>query len=121
MADEITINGFRIKVKNGDYRFDFNNPTQRIDQAVARGSARVLSIGTSVETITFTDIATEGVLILKNLDATNYVVFGDTSATNLIGKLKPGECAVLRMNPAATLDMQANTADCDVQIILLSD
>jgi hypothetical protein len=77
------------------------------------------SIGTSDETLDLGDVGTPGYLILKNKDATNYVIIGP-DGTNYGDRLKPGEFMVKRVNGAA-IHIKANTAACDVEYLLLPD
>ena len=71
----------------------------------------------------FGDISTEGFIFIQNHDATNYVEFGPESggAMVAIGRVKPGETAVMRLKPGVTMRAQANTASCNVQFFLLAD
>lgn len=78
----------------------------------------VLSIGTTEEELTqLADLGTPGYVILKNLDATNYVEFGSTTGVYDI-KLQAGECALYRHN-SATLYAKANTAACLVEYTII--
>ncbi len=79
------------------------------------------TIGTTEESITFTDIATNGVLLLQNTDLTNYVQWG--FATGVYGgRMKAGELAgPFRLEPGATLYLKANTAACKVRAIHYED
>jgi len=79
------------------------------------------TIGTSEESITFTDIPTNGYCILQNLDATNYVEWGGSTGV-YVGRMKAGETAgPFRINPGAILYLRANTAACKVRIIHYED
>ncbi len=70
-----------------------------------------LSIGTSEEELTqLADLGTPGYVLLKNLDATNYIEVGSTTGVYDI-KLKAGEIALYRHN-SATLYAKANTGAC---------
>lgn len=79
------------------------------------------SIGTSEESITFTDIATNGFVLLHNTDSTNYVQWG--FATGVYGgRMKAGELAgPFRLEPGATLYLKSNTAACKVRVIHYED
>lgn len=119
MADEITLN-VRLQLDNGVLDVDFRPGTIQVDQATSGMSDQVLSIGTSEESITFGDVANEGVCVLYNLDATNYVDWGvDNTTMQAIGRLKPSHIpAVFNMKAGTTLKMQANTAACKVRVIM---
>lgn len=122
MADEISINVL-VDVTNGTFKDRFNPSRFKVDQAAIGVSGGVFSIGTSEEAITFTDITTEGWLVMQNLDTTNYVQWGpeDTGAMVVMGRMEAGEIAVLRMDSSATLRLQANTAACKVLIKVFED
>lgn len=119
MADEITLNS-RLQLNNGTLDVDFRPGSITVDQATAGLSDQVLSIGTSEEDISFGDVATEGVCVLYNLDATNYVDWGVKDTTmKAIGRLKPSHIpAIFNMKAGTILRMQANTAACKVRIIM---
>jgi len=79
------------------------------------------TIGTTEESITFTDIGTNGYVLTHNLDSTNYVEWGFSTGV-YGGKMKAGETAgPFRMNPGATLYLKANTAACKVRVIHYED
>lgn len=77
---------------------------------------RCHTIGTSEESITFTDIGTNGWVQLYNLDSTNYVEVGFSTGVYGI-KLKAADPAEFRLNTGATLYLKANTAACRVQVM----
>lgn len=84
------------------------------------GNPGTVSIGTTEESVAFTELGTEGWLFMKNLDSTNYVQWG-FATTVYGGRLKPGEHAWFRLEPSATLYLKANTAACLVQINCFED
>ena len=117
MADEITLI-VDLDLVNGVVEHDFSPNRISIDQSTARFVDTVLDIGTSAETISFGDIATKGVVILQNLDSTNYVTYGpDSTGQVTLGRLNAGEIAVFRIDDSATLKATANTATCKVRFI----
>ena len=120
MANEISVTG-RLKVANGNLSFDKNIGTKTFDQAAAGGpTPGYLTIGTSEESEAFSELTTEGWLLMENLDTTNYVEWG--FATGVYGgRLEAGEFALFRMNPTGTLYLKANTAACKVLINCLED
>lgn len=79
------------------------------------------TIGTTEESITFTDIGTNGFVMLENLDTTNYVQWG--FATGVYGgRMKATEPAgPFRLEPGATLYLKANTAACKVRVTHYED
>lgn len=79
------------------------------------------SIGTSEESITFTDIATNGWVFMRNEDATNIVKWG-FSTGQLGGSMKPQESAgPFRMTSGSSLILQALVAACRVRIVMYED
>lgn len=122
MANEIRI-ATVFSCTNGSFKETFNTGTLQFDQAAIGLSGGVYSIGTSEEAISFTDISTEGYLWLRNMDATNYVDWGpeESSAMIEMGRLEPGEFAIMRMFPTAVLRLKANTSACKVLIKVLED
>lgn len=123
MANEIQIQT-RVTVRKGNFNRTFDPPVVQATQSGQGGFFAVLSIGTSEEVVTFTDVGTYGILTLRNLDDTNFVTYGPESGGAMVplGRLNPdGEPQVLRLEPGITLRMQANTGACDVEVGLLED
>ncbi|MGE0605552.1 MAG: hypothetical protein AB7O62_00395 [Pirellulales bacterium] len=116
---KVTISAALIK---GDLKVNFAPPQQSIDVSGQPVRGGVVSVGTSEEDLDVGDVATEGWLFLKNLDASNFITFGpkDTTMT-AFGKLKAGESCCFRLLPGVTLRWQADTAAVNVQVELLSD
>lgn len=119
MANEIVVTT-GLSCKNGTFTVLSQTTTKRYDQTLARGGQPgVLSIGTSEETVTFTDI-TPAWCVLTNLDDTNFVDFG--FSTGVYGLTLPPEASILvKFKAGMTLYALADTSACDVQITALSD
>lgn len=119
MADEITI-VTGMSCTNGSFKLASNTISTKFDQATARGGQPgVLNIGTSEETVTFTDI-TPGWSVITNLDTTNFVDLG--FSTGVYGLTVPaGGQMVLKFKSGMTLYAKADTAAVDLQIVSLSD
>lgn len=115
MAGEIKLN-CSLTLRNGSNIFSWQPGALTIDQAANGGPTPGYStIGTTEESIAFGELSTQGLLILHNLDATNYVRWG--FATGVYGgRLMPGEYAVFRLNPGSTLYLIANTAACKCHV-----
>lgn len=89
-----------------------------LDQTLKRHVDQIYSIGTTEENVTFPDITTNGILLMLNLSSSNYVEWGTTTA-DYPGKMLAGEPAgPWRLNAGKSLYLKANTAACDVRIIL---
>lgn len=116
MANEIKLSVV-LNVKNGFLKYDFQPGTQNITQTNAEGpTPGFLTIGTSEESEAFSELTALGYVVLRNLDATNFVQVG--FATGVYGiRLKPGEVNVFRLEPSTTLYLKADTAACKVQVL----
>ena len=122
MANEIQIN-VAVQVRNGFLIDQFNPGMLQVDQAAVGRGGSVQIIGTSEEVVSFGDVATNGYCILRNLDETNYVTYGpeDTGAMVTLGKLNPGEFAILRIAPTVVMRALADTADVKLEVRLYED
>lgn len=63
-------------------------------------------------------ITADGVLYMKNLDATNFVTYGSSL---LEFKLKAGEVALQRVKNGATVQILADTANVKVDTVVFED
>lgn len=119
MANEITLQlamERRHATNTGDTHFV---PARRyqIDQAGVGQDDRKHTIGTTEESITFTDIATNGVVFMENMDTTNFVEWGYSTGV-YGGRMLAGEPAgPFRLNTGASLYMKADTAACRVRVV----
>lgn len=121
MANEITLST-NLQLTNGGTKAG-RNVSKRISQSTARHSGNVQNIGTTQEAVVVaSDIATPGFASFVNLDATNYLEIGlVVSATFYpLAKLEPGEPAVFRL-ATGTFYAKANTAACDLEVLILAD
>ncbi|MGA0406447.1 MAG: hypothetical protein ACO3PR_00030 [Limisphaerales bacterium] len=84
-----------------------------------RYNAKVLNIGNVAELIALDDMTTVGFVLIKNLDATNFITVGD-DGTNFPVKILPEEFALFRLN-ANTLYMIADTAACEVEVTMVEE
>lgn len=115
MADEIQVS-LRLLVSNGDYRRadDF---TSTFDQAAIGESSEVLHVGpTGEKTLDIGEITTEGVLLIKNLDATTKVYYGKSGQYGFT--INPGECHLMRQKAGVTIGFSSggSTASSPVKI-----
>lgn len=110
-------------VDNGFFHDSFQGGQINIDQAnPGRGGKGGQVIGTSEETVDFGDVTVEGLLFMRNLDPTNFITWGpDSTGMVAIGKIKPGEIALFRVNPATVLKAKADTASCKLDVRLYED
>lgn len=119
MADEIKIQQ-SVRLAKGAMKHEFTPPQLSLTQTGALVYDNTVSIGTTEETAgpSFGDIGTEGLCIVYNLDTTNYVQVG--FATGVYGMRLRGASApaLFFLEPNATLYLKANTAACNVRIIV---
>lgn len=76
-------------------------------------------VGTSNEALVLGDVSTMGWIMVKNLDATNYVeVFLDSGNTQLVAKLLAGEPCLFKPG-AVSVYARANTAACNCLVVAI--
>lgn len=112
MANEIRYSlSFQLSNGNNDYTYQKG---VSVDQAAEGGpSPGTVNVGTVEETIDLSELGSEGMAVLINLDDTNYVQLGASAGSYLL-KLMPGEPQLVRLTPGLTLYAKANTATCIV-------
>jgi hypothetical protein len=123
MANEITIN-MKGLVVNGYLRSEFNPGPLQFTQTTVGGHFPIVSVGNGAEEDFDTGdvgIANAGILMMRNLDTANYVIYGPKSGGVMVpfGRIKAGELASFRFEPSITMRWQANTAAVKVQVWLL--
>lgn len=113
MAGIITI-GISLQVANGGLLDPFTPDVQQITETNLGVLGGTNTIPTSDTVIPgLTGLTAEGWCAMKNLDATNYILWGPDNgggAIVVVGKLKPGESIVFRVAPTVVLHAQAHTA-----------
>lgn len=123
MANEISLNK-TLRLVNGTLSKTWTSGNIQITQSVARMYSNTQVVGTSEEVIAVgSDISTLGVCTMKNLDSTNYVVWGPESGGAMVaaGRLKAGEEYTFRLQPGVTYRAQANTAAVTLDVTILND
>lgn len=119
MADEITLT-FGLSILKGDFRFDINAIQEQFDLASARYVSGIQNVSQSAhELIDIGDIATAGLAVFRNRDATNYVEIGlDVSSTFYPRDLLyPGQVAFSWLSGLAHYAL-ANTAAVDLEYLI---
>jgi hypothetical protein len=108
---------------NGNFRDMVNPGPLTVDQAAIGRGGHVQVIGTSEEDFELGDVSTNGYAVFRNLDATNYVLFGPKSGGAMVTfcKLKPGEMAVMRIAPTVVIRGKADTAAIKLDIRVYED
>ena len=110
-----------FEVTNGNfndaYKAPASNPIALTQTTEGGGNPGFVTIGTSEEDIAFGDV-TPRVVIIENLDATNYVQYGPKSGGAMIvdKRISPGSFAFFELDSGVTLRMKANTAPVNCRI-----
>lgn len=100
--------------------------TSTYTQSTNRFYYIVKNITTTEASVDFSTlgIATNGIMQLENMDTTNFVQWGTTSG-DYCGKLDPNSVASsyarLKLNSGKTLYLKADTAACNVRILMCSN
>lgn len=98
-----------VSKRTGDLTFDV---------AGDKWTHLIQEIGLAEEALQLGDIAAGGYCFLHNLDATNFVSIRRATAEGNAIKIGPGEIALFRLEATAPFAI-ADTAACDVEIVLL--
>lgn len=88
MADEIRVSA-RLQFSKGGSSDAFD-VSATVDMAGAQYAKKTQTVGTSEENLDKGDISTIGYVLIKNLDATNFVQVGASTGV-YSGKISPGE------------------------------
>ena len=123
MANELTLSAsIKFTKGTGDALMNVSKSySDLVDVAGTEYYENIQSVGTSSEALLVSDIGTQGFVLLRNLDTTNFVnVSTDNSAhANPCVKMKAGEIALFRANSA--LYLKADTAACRVAFLVVED
>lgn len=118
MAEEITIS-VSVTVRNGELVLSTPSTAVISDQTTARAATFTVDVATSETTVDFGDI-TPGLVMLKNLDATNFTDW-TTDTGDYNHTLDPnGDTALFRLKGTQTLFLKADTAPTKVQVTLVN-
>lgn len=124
MADEITYSialNFLKGVRRADTK-GMNTTALKITVNGTDYHVATQTIGTTAEAILLGDITTPGVMVFKNLDATNYVDFARATfvAGNGTVRLKAGEANLWR-TASTTPFALANSAPVEIAYLIIED
>lgn len=116
MANEITY-AVSFSASKGGAAINSGTLSDTIDMTGVDMGTVTQAIGTSNEALDVpVDVTGDVHLLVKNLDATNYVeIFKDNGNSHLLSKLLAGEACSLRAVPSASLYARANTAAVQIQ------
>ena len=118
MADEFSY-GTRFVCENGSFKHTIEHGTLRDTQATQGHNGGIVSVGSGAEEdLTVGDVATPGWVVMRNLDATNYVTYGPKSGGVMVEaiRLSPGESHTFKSAPSVTWRAIADTASCRVLV-----
>lgn len=92
-----------------------------VTQSGTHFTAEVQDIGITAEALDVgADIGTIGFLLIKNLDATNYVEIGsDNAVANNVALILPGQAVPIKPKSGVTLYGKANTAPVQVEFLAI--
>jgi len=125
MSQEITVN-LTFNVNNPSTGGGYSNSvraSQQYTQNAQGANGEVVSIPTTATNIDLTNLTTYGWAYFQNLDTTNFVTVGLSVSAVYYSflKLKPGEIALLRLEPGITVQAQADTAAVKLNYLVLQD
>lgn len=122
MADEIKVSVILDvnDTKTGSVRLYREYLKQSFDMSGSKAVTNIQNIGTSAEAIDIGDITTPGYMIVKNLDATNFVEIRDGSAGADVIKIKAGEVQLFRLATTTPFGIAA-TAPCTIDYAIVED
>ena len=118
MANEISFSTSMSAAKNSATVSGSFSKTK--DMSGDQMITNVQAIGTSNEAIVLGDISLPGVVMFKNMDATNYIELAlDSSTTQVFSKLLAGESTLV--HAVAAIYARANTASCNLLVVAAED
>jgi len=94
---------------------------QEIDVSGTNSIHHRQTIGTSEEALQLGEVTAGGYMIIVNRDATNFVEIRPNTAVADLCKLKAGEGTILRLAADAVPYAIADTANCEVEYIIVED
>jgi len=124
MADEISLSFSLSFSKGGRYvdTSNFGSIGQEIDVSGTDYIHKTQTIGTTAEALDIGDITTCGIMVVKNLDASNYVEISRATFTSGQGtvKLKAGEKYPFRLGSNTPYAL-ANTSPVEIEYMIFED
>lgn len=122
MANEIAIT-INATISNGDYKSRFEPGQIQIDQNSLGADEGILVCTTTATAIPKRGISTDGVLMLRNLHATNWATLESSTGRKLL-RISAGEALIGRLHPGAGPKIRASTtgaASVDVEYHLFEN
>lgn len=118
MANETQLTGTLSNTKSGVTMT--GTVALSITQSGTNSISSIQNIGTTTEALVLGDVTTIGYLMVKNLDATNYVELDLNTpvAGTAFCKILPGEACIIPTRQT-TIYGKANTAACDCLVMAI--
>lgn len=123
MPNEIKITPI-FNYTSGLLKLSFSPGQKTYSQTTQQAHGQIVSVGSGAEEdMPAGDVATNGWLLIYNLDTVNFVKYGPKTAGVMaeFGRLRTGEFAILRLAAGVTNRWIADTAAVKVQMIFLND
>jgi hypothetical protein len=126
MANEVAISA-SLTVRNGLYNDSFSANNVNADQTAALSISAVLDVATTVETISFGEVAAASYSGWRNLSTatagTAYIAIGSYDGTNMheLVSLRRGGAALMPLVPSVTIAAKAYGEVGKLQYIVLSE
>lgn len=122
MANTHTVSA-SVQFSDGTDGYGINlNPVTSTQGAPALAHG-VVTIGTSEETLSIGDVATGGLFVFKNRDATNYIEIGPDNGGTILAFVKcgAGKFGQIPGLSSTTIKAKANVAACVLEYWLFSE
>jgi len=112
----------RIAIKNNTFELgQTGNAQLLVDQTLEGGGVPGKHVATTAgSNVDLSALTTLGWVRIQNEDPDNFVEWGFGAGT-LLGKMKPGEFGLFRLNPGTTLHFKADTANCICTVLANED
>ena len=118
MANEITVSA-DLGLKKGELDYRFPMGLQTLTQTGTLIKDVVVSIATSETVIPVDDVGTPGLVAIQNLDDTNFVQWGVATTVYTGRMIALGQVRPFQLDAGVQdLYLKANTAACDVRIVV---
>jgi len=104
-----------VDINHGNFNDRIQDSQTIAQTGVGGGNPGTISVGTTEEIVTLSELTTPGMIYVKNLDETNYIDFGFSTGVYGI-RVKPGMGNWIGLVPGVTLYARANTAACRASI-----
>lgn len=120
MANELSIQAVLSYAKGTIASHAWNTGTITRNVSGTNYVRNVQAVGTAEEALILGDVGTLGYILMKNLDATNYVEYQSGTGVAAAIKLKAGDVALFRAGSAAPF-VKANTSTVNIEYIIIPD